>query len=131
MHIKNLEDITDGTCMAQQIKRLSAAEVVKLSEENLRKQRQMKVPMAKSEKDFEVPREKLDAWEMTELRAMVTDTAEYDKKLGNCGIEGLREALEMMILCGRIATTHDIDAFIEGRQLRCPRKSRATSHPKT
>ncbi|GMH84481.1 hypothetical protein TrST_g2136 [Triparma strigata] len=87
--------------------------MVKLSEENLRKQRQMKVPMAKSEKDFEVPREKLDAWEMTELRAMVTDTAEYDKKLGNCGIEGLREALEMMILCGRIATTHDIDAFIE------------------
>ncbi|GMH65259.1 hypothetical protein TL16_g04153 [Triparma laevis f. inornata] len=87
--------------------------MVKLSEENLRKQRQMKVPMAKSEKDFEVPREKLDAWEMTEFRGMITDTADYDKKVGNCGVEGLREALDMMILCGRIAITSDIDAFIE------------------
>ena len=40
----------------------------KVYEETLRKQRQMRVPMAKSEADFVVPMDKLDAWEMTEVR---------------------------------------------------------------
>jgi hypothetical protein len=56
------------------------AAMVRMSEEAARKQRAMRVPMAKSEEDFEVPENMLDAWELNELMNLVMTMEGYDKK---------------------------------------------------
>ena len=115
--VKNLRDSVSkykrGICEKAQEERMR---MVKLSEDALRAQRQMRVPMAKSEADFVVPRDRLDAWEMTELRDMAIDRESYDKKTGEVAVKDLRGCLEDMILCGRISVTTDLEEFVEAER---------------
>lgn len=87
--------------------------MVKMSEDKARRQRQMRVPMAKSEEDFLVPDDKLDPWELVELRKMALTSESYDPKSQSCTVEDLRRCLDSMILCGRIYVTDDIENLIE------------------
>jgi len=107
---KNVADFKKGIEDKKQAERMA---MIKLSEEAARKQRQMKVPMAKSEKDFVKPPNELAAWEVNSLRTLVVSRPSYDAKAGSCDLEDLRQSLEMMILCGRVAVTTDIEGFIE------------------
>ncbi|GMI36160.1 hypothetical protein TrCOL_g4449 [Triparma columacea] len=112
--VKNLrKSVADFKRSIEDNKKAERMAMIKMSEEAARKQRQMKVPMAKSEKDFVKPADELTAWEVNSLRTLVMSRPSYDAKAGTCGMEDFRKALEMMILCGKVAVTTDIDGFIE------------------
>jgi len=87
--------------------------MIKLSEDQLRQQRNAKVPMAKSEKDFMTPENRLDPWEIKELQQLVKSAESYDGKASNISISDLRKVLGDMILCGRVFTTSALEDFIK------------------